>query len=74
MAFGTLYLTNNNDMCEVVVQPETAENIQKAIEECADSGIKLQTAHQIGNFAIDLTGSHSLADVKSVINGPVVES
>jgi len=74
VAFGTLYLTKNKEMCEVIVQPETLENIQKAIEECADSGIKLQTAHQIGNFAIDLTGNHSLSDVKNVINGPVVES
>jgi hypothetical protein len=68
-----MYLTNNKETCEVVVQPETPENIQKAIEECTESGIKPQTAQHIGNFAIDLSGDLSIADVRSVINGQVIE-
>ena len=73
MANGTIYLTNDKQTIEVIVTPETLENIEAAKEECLEEGIRITTAQIIGNFAITLTDEISIADVRKVINGEIVE-
>ena len=70
MAFGTIYLTNQ-ETCEIIVSPETPETIVAAREELEEAGIKPRTAEYIGNFAIDLTVA-TLPEVQKVILGAVV--
>ena len=53
--------------------PETLENIEAAKEECLKEGIHITKAQIIGNFAITLTDEISIADVRKVINGEIVE-
>jgi hypothetical protein len=63
----------NRQSCEIIVIPETLENIAAAVEACNEEGIRTTTAKVIGNFAIDLTEDQSLADVRKVISGEVIE-
>ena len=73
MANGTIYLTSDKTTCEIIVNPEKPEAIEAAIEEFQEEGIRTTTAQILGNFAIDLTGEQSLADIRKVISGEVIE-
>lgn len=73
LANGTIFITGDKTTCEIIVTPETPDTIAAAIDELREEGIRTTTAQIIGNFAIDLTGDTSLADIRNVLSGEVIE-
>lgn len=73
MANGTIYKLDDS-RCEVVIQPETPENIVSAKQELGEQGFSLESARLLGNFGVRLEEERGLKELSALVIGEIIET